>query len=386
MTRSRTLGARRTSGKLSALWVGALLGMTAGTPSLAAQRVWHNTLYPYAYYTTLDGFWGGGHYRRSSPLGYVEGPEAQAAALSFDAGASTQGSYRLLADAFMPALWNGWRLRVTLGAARENRFGFYGLGNDTPRIADSVTADARFYQASRTYHGVRVTLQRRLVGPLRVLAGAGITHTEFGALSGGSLFAKDSAYIPFTDRTIRVGLVLDTRDHEFSPHSGLMAEALFTSGPGYTRTTGSARVFLHPHTRVVVAARLAGEGTGGNLPLAAQLEMESSERPFRAVGGYHSLRGYRSARFVGPGKLLGGLELRYAPVWAPTVAELQIVGFYDAGRVFGPGEHFSLTTAGLHQSGGAEVAARFLRDTFVVVGVGVGSEGARTLIAAQWSY
>jgi hypothetical protein len=35
--------------------------------------------------------------------------------------------------------------------------------------------------------------------------------------------------------------------------------------------------------------------------------------------------------------------------------ELKLVGFYDTGRVFGPGEAVRLTTVGLHRSGGAEV-------------------------------
>jgi outer membrane protein assembly factor BamA len=161
---------------------------------------------------------------------------------------------------------------------------------------------------------------------------------------------------------------------------------LFASGPGYTRTTGSARVFVHPLKRLVLAARLAGEGTGGNPPLATQLEMESSDLPFIAVGGYHSLRGYYDARFIGPGKLLGGLEMRYAPVWAPSVVELLIVGFYDCGRVFAPGERFRITTQGLHRSGGAEVAVRFLRNSLLVVGVGAGSEGTQVLFGTQWSY
>jgi surface antigen Omp85-like protein len=369
------------------VWLGMVALLAAWAPSLGAQRVWRRSLYPYAYYSTVDGFWGGAHFGLSSPLGFVEGPEANAVAVNWDAGASTQGSYKLVTDAHLPALWAGWRLRMTLSAARENRLGFYGLGNDTPYLADSVTADApHFYQVSRTYQAARVTLQRRLVGPLRVLAGAGVKHTELQSLAGGSMFGQDSTYVPFTDRTVRAGLVLDTRDNEFAPHSGLVVEALFASGPGYTRTTGSVRVFVHPRKRVVVAARLAGEGTGGSAPLATQFEMESSELPFSAVGGYYSLRGYRTARFIAPGKLLGGLEVRYAPVWSPTVAELQIVGFYDAGRVFGPGEGVRVRTQGLHQSGGAEVAARFLRNTFVVVGVGLGSEGARGLVAAQWSY
>jgi outer membrane protein assembly factor BamA len=114
--------------------------------------------------------------------------------------------------------------------------------------------------------------------------------------------------------------------------------------------------------------------------------MESSERPFIAAGGYQSLRGYYDARFVGPGKLLGGLELRYAPVMSPSVFELVIAGFYDTGRVFGPGESFHLTTDGLHSSGGVEVAARFLRNSLVIVGVGAASEGAQLLFGTQWSY
>jgi outer membrane protein assembly factor BamA len=390
MARSGTLGARRTPGKLSAapaqICVAALC-LLAWAPSLNAQRVWHKALYPYAYYSAGDGFWGAAHLGLYSPIGFAERPERDAASINFDAAASTHGSYGFVADAQLSGLWTGWRVRLTLSAARDNRLGFYGLGNDTPYEADSVTEDApHFYQVTRTHQYARVTLQRKLIGPLRGLAGAGIRNTAFRALPGASAFTQDSAYSPFTDRTVRAGLVLDTRDNELAPHSGLMVEALFASGSGYTRTTGSARIFVHPLKRLVIAARVAGETTGGNSPLAAQLEMESSELPFFAVGGYYSLRGYRNGRFIGPGKLLGGLEVRYAPVWAPTVAELQIVGFYDAGRVFGRAESFRVTTTALHQSGGGEIAVRFLRNTFMVAGVGAGSEGARFVFGTQWSY
>jgi outer membrane protein assembly factor BamA len=390
MARSGTLGACGDSGKLTAtaarIWLAAL-GFVTWASSLDAQRVWRTSLFPYAYYNTTDGFWGAAHIGLSSPIGFAERPERDAAAIGFDAGASTRGSYSFVADAQAPGLWAGWRIRLTLSAARDNRFGFYGLGNETPYEADSVTTDApHFYQTSRTHQAARVTLQRRLVGALRGLVGAGIAHTTFQALSGGSAFSQDSAYVPLTDRTVRAGLVFDTRDNELVPHSGLMMEALIASGPGYTRTTGSARVFVHPLERLVVAARVVGETLSGSPTLATQLEMESSELPFLAVGGYYSLRGYRNARFVGPTKLLGGLEVRYAPVWAPSVVELLIVGFYDTGRVFGPGEHLRVTTAGLHHSGGAELAVRFLRNSLLVVGAGAGSDGARMVVGTQWSY
>lgn len=390
MARSGTLGVHRASGKLTGevahIWLAAL-ALAAWAPSLGAQRVWHRSLYPYAFYSTGDGFWGAAHFGLYSPIGFAERPERNAADVGFDASGSTHSSYGFVADAQLPGLWTGWRVRLTASATRNNRLGFYGLGNDTPYEADNVTTDApHFYQVSRTNQDARVTVQRKLIGPLRALAGAGIRHTEFRAPSGGSAFSQDSAYVPFTDRTVRAGLVFDSRNNELVPHSGLMVEALFASGSGYTRTTGSARVFLNPVKRLVLAARLAGETTGGNSPLAAQLEMESSELPFFAVGGYYSLRGYRNGRFIGPSKLVGGFEVRYAPVWAPTVVELQIVGFYDAGRVFGPEESFRVTTTGLHQSGGGEVAVRFLRNTFMVLGVGAGSEGARFAFGTQWSY
>src|SRR5256885_11676379 len=121
------------------------------------------------------------------------------------------------------------------------------------------------------------------------------------------------------------------------PHRGVAAEVLFASGTGYTRTTTSARVYVHPFQRLVLAGRLAAEGTGGNPPLAAMELMETSERPFVAVGGYYSLRSYYNGRFTGPGKLIGGLETRYAVLLVPGLVEGKPVAVYHAGRVVGPG-------------------------------------------------
>src|SRR5439155_285319 len=144
-------------------------------------------------------------------------------------------------------------------AARDNRLGYYGLGNDAPYFADSVRlAGAYFYRVSRTRLMARATVQRRLVGPIRILVGGTLARTNFRVLPGSSGFRRD-------------------------------------------RDTG-------------------------------------------AVGGYRSLRGYYDGRFAGPGKLIGGLEARYALLWIPSLVEVKLVAFYDAGRVFGPGEAVRLTT------------------------------------------
>jgi len=356
--------------------------------------VWTNTLYPYAYYTSVDGFWIAGHFSEYSPLGFTRRPEPNAAAVSVDGAASTEGSYQLTVNAEAPALWDGWRVGVTLSATRDNRLGFYGLGNATASDADSIRPGSPyFYRVSRSKQLGRITVQRRIVGPLRALAGAEIERTDFRALPGASAFARDvasgvvdSSRIPFTDEAVRAGLVVDTRDVETVPHSGVLLEALYAVGRGYTRRTASARVYVNPTERLVLAGRLAAEGMGGHPPLAAQLEMESSELPYVAVGGYRSLRGYYDARFTGPGKLLGGLEARYGLLWAPTLFELDLVAFYDAGRVFDAGQSVTLTTKGLHQSGGGELAFRLGRNTVLAFGYARGTEGGQVIFGTTWSF
>ena len=334
------------------------------------------------------------HYGRYSPLGFIERPEPDRASLSLDAGASTQGSYGFVADARAPAWWDGWRAAVTLVARRDNRLGYYGMGNDTRYSVDSVkTVGKYFYRVSRERLSARVTVQRRVVGPLRVLAGGSLTRTDFRALPGSSVFETDlvagtvdPSTVPFTDKVARVGIVLDTRESEVDPHTGIFVEGLFASGTGYTRTTGDARLQVRPVQRLVLAGRLAAEGMGGNPPVAVQQDMESSERPFVAVGGYNSLRAFYDGRFTGRGKLLGGLEARYAVFAVGDAVELKLVAFYDAGRVFGPGEAVRLTTTGLHRSGGGEVALRLLRNSLLVIGYGHSSEGGQFLFASGWSY
>ncbi|HYK10232.1 MAG TPA: BamA/TamA family outer membrane protein [Gemmatimonadales bacterium] len=370
-----------------------MLAIMAGAPSLASQGVWTNTLYPYAY-AAGDGFWLAGHFSEYASLGFAPGPEPNVAALNLDAGGSTQGSYFLTADFQAPAYWQGWRVGLTLGAIRENRLGFFGLGNASVNAADSVGPTSPYFdKVSRTRQSARLTVQRKLPWHFRALVGGQIVHTSFRALPGQSVFAEnlasgliDSTKNPFTDPSVRAGLVFDTRDVESVPESGLFLEALYSAGKGYNRRTASAKVYVSPVERLVLSARLAAEAMGGHPPLAAELAMESSEQSYVAVGGYHSLRGYYDARFTGPGKLLGGLEARYGLLWAPTLFELDLAAFYDAGRVFDEGTPVSLTTKGLHKSAGLELGLRFGRNSVMTVGYGHGSDGGRVTFGTQWSY
>jgi outer membrane protein assembly factor BamA len=374
----------RLAGLLSVLVVPALGAQEGG-------KYWVDQRFPYAYYSSIDGFWLAAHVGWYSPVGFAPRPEPSLAAINLDGSISSKGSYLVVADAQAPAWWEGWRAGLTLTAARENRLGYYGLGNSTAFDASTTDTAKHFYQVSRTRQSLRATIERRVIGPVRVLAGAHVERSDFRPLPGSSVFKQelggggvDTASI--TDAAIRAGVVIDLRDHEIDPHQGAVVEILWADGKDYRRTTASARVWVQPIERFFLAGRLAVEKMTGSPPLAAQQSMETIERPRLAVGGYWSLRGYYDGRFVGPGKLLGSLEARYAFLWSPTIFEVKLVAFYDVGRVFAAGEQVRLTTDGLHGAGGIEIGARILRNGILVVGVGKGSEGAQILFGSTWSF
>ena len=359
-----------------------------------APRQWVDQLYPYAYYSTVDGVWLAGRYGWYSPMESTDRPEPNFASVKLDAAASTQGSYTLVVDAQAPAYWDGWRMGLTLTASRANRLGYYGLGNDAPYESDSVgPASPYFYRVSRTVRSARLSVQRRVIGPLRAYAGVSLEHTDFRELPGGSQFRRDhaagvvdSGTVPFGDRGVRWGLVFDWRDQEIDPHRGVFVEALSARGRGYTRTTFAGRAWVHPIDKLMLAGRFGIETMSGTPPVAAMMTMESSEGPFVALGGYRSLRGYYDARFLGPGKLVAGVEARYALIWAPRLLEVKLVAFYDAGRVFAATERVRFTGDGLHRSGGGEVAIALVRNTLFVLGAGKSTEGTQFLFGTSWSY
>jgi hypothetical protein len=118
------------------------------------------------------------------------------------AGASTAGSRFARFEAEAPAWWDGWRGQASLDVRRENRLGYYGLGNASTYHRDSVTgARPHFYRVSRSTLAARVTLQRRVAGPLRALAGATLKRTDFRELPAAILpRASPEPRCPRTDR------------------------------------------------------------------------------------------------------------------------------------------------------------------------------------------
>lgn len=328
-------------------------------------------------------------------MGFADRPEPNFGRIALDVGASTQGSYAFILDGQAPAYWDGWRLGLTLSLTRANRLGYFGQGNDTHYDSDSSSGAGRsyFYRVSRRTRGARVTVQRKVVGPLRVLVGGTFEHTDFRGLPGETVYQRDRIAgtirpedDPFNDAVGRVGLVFDTRDLEVDPHKGVFAEALAGKGRGYNRTSASLHVYAHPLERLVLAARVGRENITGTAPLAVLQTMETSDGPVVALGGARSLRGYYDGRFVGPGKIVYGLEARYGLLWAPRLLEVKLFAFYDAGRVFARNETVRLTFDDLHEAMGGGVALSLMRNTLVLLEVGKGTEAAQVTFATAWSF
>src|SRR5258705_5541316 len=100
----------------------ALFAAALAPAVLAAQRgAWVDQLYPYAYYSTIDGFWLAGRYGWYSPMGSTEPPDPNFATIKLDAAASTKGSELVRLDAAVPAYWNDWRGAASRTSTRPHQ-------------------------------------------------------------------------------------------------------------------------------------------------------------------------------------------------------------------------------------------------------------------------
>ena len=269
-----------------------------------------------------------------------------------------------------PQRWPGWRVQGGALAERLVRFGYFGLGNDTEKDSDLLTDDNPFlYRMRRIRYRGEAEVTRRIHGPLQVALQGAFEQVRFTTLPGPSLFQQDFGEgIEEDDATARLAVVYDTRDNEYNTHRGLLLEAgaLVGSGnDGYTRIYSILRGYLMPREGTVIAARLAGSGTGGTPTLNARYTLPGWERGVTVLGGEWSQRAFDTGRFAGEGALFGNLEVRHDLVPLGDLGAVTLLGFIDAGRVF-EGESFRLTTDDLHVGGGGGFAVRVLRSTIFV--------------------
>ena len=243
-----------------------LLALLLGAGTAAAQQArhdyWKRQIFPVAWYHPRVGVAFEGRASFVAPVPY-DWPQINAAELRVRALVSTNAYYGAAIRLEAPAWLDGWRFLAIAGALRETRFGYYGVGNDTPYDDDIRQANSRFNDTERTGYVGRADLQRRIIGPLRGLAGVLLRRVEFGQLDTLTLFniqvadgTISSDQLSSTRVAARLGLVLDTRDSELDPRRGVLAEAIISPGTDFTRYTGHLRGYASIGERLRFAGRL----------------------------------------------------------------------------------------------------------------------------------
>jgi hypothetical protein len=386
--------------------VAAGLALAAAAPGwaqlphlLPPDAPWQDVNYPKLFWTPREGLTAGGYLAFIRPLSFDDTslPPPYAGAVSLDGQLSASGSRYLTLEGRFPWMVPGWRLAVSLSAARRTRENYFGIGNDTPFDESLVTDTQEHYYHARQVRWLgRGELQRRVAGGLRLLAGIHAERWRVAPVEPASLLATHAAAgvdptigQSVNDLTGRVGVVFDTRDDEVAANTGVLLEFIHAGTVGgdltYTRTTGSAAGYLTVGENLLLAARAVGQRMGGTPRLGAYALIEASDRPYTGLGGALSHRALPETRLLGRHKLLLNVDARYHVFNLPRTARLTLAAFFDAGRVF-ESEEFRITTEDLAVGGGLALYLQFTRAGILGTTVGLGPDGVVLDVATRWTY
>jgi len=383
------------------LLIAAATLLAVAAPPAAAQEPWKASYYPYWVKGPNDATSLVLHYQFAQAADY-EDRVAFARSLSVEAGINASGSRFGVARFKAPRLADGWRLFAQAGLNRENRFGFFGTGNDTEEASDDLLALNPWYDRVRRSRAfARVDLTRRIAGPLHVAVGASVTTQQFGALPGGTRYqdlyftippclppgpCPAPAGSPEQDyAAARVQLVVDTRDNENVPSRGVLLEtgAEFGSGDdGYTGVYASASGYVPPWYGAVIAGRVLYRSLEADAPLDARWSLEAWERSIPLLGGPESHRSFVYGRYTGRKVFLANAEFRQDILNFGDFGAITGLAFLDAGMV----QELETESNDLHLGGGLGLALRILRSTVLQFNFAVGGDGYRFSMGTGWAF
>jgi Omp85 superfamily domain len=361
---------------------------------------WLDVFYPKLFYTSRDGFTGGGYFAFVQPVRFedFESPPPYRAAVSLDAQVSASGSRFASLEARFPQFVPGWRFTGILSAKRDARDSYFGIGSSATYEGDNVTDNQpHFYQALHNRILFRAEVQRYVIGPLRLLAGVDAQRWKIEPLDGPSVLAADaqSAADPTigvgtTDISARFGFLFDSRDSEVYAARGVLITLVGTGASesvagdvSYSRLTFSAEAHVPVTSALNVAGRFVASGMGGKPPLGSLYQI--TQTTFTGFGGATSHRALRTNRYLGRHQLLGNVDVRYTLWELPTVARLSAIGFFDVGRVF-EGEPFRLTTEDLQAGAGGGFFVQLGRAGVVGLTGAGGPDGFVLHFHSRWPY
>jgi Omp85 superfamily domain len=243
------------------------------------------------------------------------------------------------------------RLWLDLGYERLTRGGYYGRGNASAAAAPSPDPSNGYFSSYLSEQlAFRLSFQQMLASPeWRLYAGVGIARHNAESYAGSRLAIDiQTGEAPpgvrsYFQSAVLAGLILDTRNHETFPTSGLFHDLVLRAAPpgasalpfaGATLTTRFYGALAGEY--LVVATRLLADVMVGDVPLA-ELGRFGGVLGQSGPGGQNGVRGIPLERYIGKTKVIGNLELR--SLFLPFDIGRQhfaagAAAFVDAGRVW----------------------------------------------------
>jgi hypothetical protein len=285
-----------------------------------------------------------------------------------------------------------WSINVSLVYDRSGVPRFYGIGNNTPKSAETNYTNQQ--QRGQVQVGLNLTHAWQLLYTARlrvvdVLPGTlpriPSLETRFGPILG----------VGTTKQFLnRLSIVYDTRDDLTVPSSGvqLIAYGGLASSNGllndsmYSEAGGDGRAFWPIAKDTILAAHMALRylPTANSVPFWALSAIGGGDT---VVGGGQPLRGYGADRFTDRNSFSGSVELRrkiLSFAATTTTIDVELTPFIDIGRVFARSGTFPLDQ--IHRVYG--VGIRGIARPFVVgyVDIGYGSEGIAAFTGLNYPF
>ncbi len=383
----------------------AVLAVVMAQPAVA-QEPWKASYFPYLLGNPGDGVMLVGRLQWTQNAPYflsksdqedVVNPITFRGALALEAGIGTLGSRFGRAELRGPGLLPGWRFNASLGAGRTGHYSFYGVGRDLDPPGGLTDPNAERYRVHRDRYAVRVEATRTLGGPLRLAVGLFLDRTEFSSLDGTTLFGTRFARpVGTTSLTLRPALVYDTRDHEFTPSSGVLAEIGAGAGSGRESSLGvrddqSWHGFAYGHLRAyvplregtVLAGRVLAVTRGAGAPLSTLAIVPGWEREID-LSGADGHRSFPAGALAGTDLALLSAEIRHDLLNAGDLGAVTALGFVDYASVNDPRSAEPGRTSQF--GGGAGLAIRVLRSAVLTTNFAAGPHGFNFSMGTAWTF
>ena len=230
-----------------------------------------------------------------------------------------------------------WNVGFTAGAGIPTVVNFFGIGNEST----FSNYDRRYYRLrSHEYYG-KLGINRKIKSHLMELNGF---YQTVKILDDETRFISDFKDINNTVDLERKHFIGGEAKYKYQkiddlvvPVKGFTFQAgasythnLNSSDRSFTRLSSDAAVYIPVIKNISLAFRAGGSTIDGN-PEFYQLN---------TLGSHENLRGFRKQRFYGKQSFYNNNELRLIFNARSKVfnGKIGLVGFYDIGRVWYPGE------------------------------------------------